>query len=366
MLTIMSLHAIVLAVAVGLCFTIGIWLSARRLLESLGAQGVALSQATSYAHWLFLAAVPIWIVNLCSAALRGAGNVRTPALVSLVGAAVLIPLSPFLIFGFGPIKGFGIAGAGLAVTLYYSAASLVLVRYLSTSRAGLTLKLRPLRWPLFRDVLGVGVISSLAVVQLNLAVILVTGAVGRFGAAALAGYGIGSRLEYLFIPVLFGLGSAVLMMVGTCIGAGDIPRAKRVALVGALIGAAFTGTVGVAIAIRPALWLGIFTRDVAVLHNGAIYLRAMALSYPAMATAFVLSFVSQGTGRPVWTTLAGTVRLGIAAGVGWFAVQVWSADFQGLAAIIAAAQISAAAICIMAARSGLIWPRPEPELRSAD
>lgn len=354
------LHAIALAVFVGLCFTVGMWLCAPGLFASLGAENGALLQAISYSNWLFLGAVPIWIVNLCSAALRGVGNVKVPAFVTLVGVAVLIPLSPLLIFGFGPIKGFGIAGAGMAVTFYYSAASVALVRYLRTSSAGLTLRFRRLRWPLFRDVLGVGIISSLAVVQLNLAVILVTAVVGRFGAAALAGYGIGSRLEYLFIPVLFGLGSAVLMMVGTCIGAGNLPRAKRIALVGTLIGAGFTAAVGVVIAIFPALWLGIFSRDQAVLHAGAIYLRTAAPFYPAMAAAFILSFVSQGTGRPGLTTFAGTVRLGVAAGVGWLAVANWGVNLQALSAIIASGQIASAVICLWAARFGLIWPPVRP------
>lgn len=119
------------------------------------------------------------MVNLCSAALRGAGNVKTPALISLMGVVTLVPLSPLLIFGALSLPGLGIAGAGLAVTIYYSAASLLLLRYLRTGRAGLTLTMNPLRRALFRVVLGVGLISSVAVIQINLAVIIVTGTVGK-------------------------------------------------------------------------------------------------------------------------------------------------------------------------------------------
>lgn len=162
-------------------------------------------------------------------------------MVSLFGVITLVPLSLFLIFGIGPVVGLDIAGAGLAVTLYHAAASLVLIRYLRQARGGLRLTPRPLRWPMFRDVLGVGLISSLAVVQINLTVIIVTGLVGRFGEAAMDGYGIGARLDYLFIPVLFGLGSALLTMVGTSTGAGDSIRVRRIAATGAIIGAAFTG-----------------------------------------------------------------------------------------------------------------------------
>jgi putative MATE family efflux protein len=357
------LHAIVLAVIMGLCFTIGSRLFARALFEGLGAKDGALDQALAYSDWLFLSAVPIWTVNLCSAALRGAGNVKTPAIVSLAGVVILICLSPVLIFGLGPIPGLGIAGAGIAVTLFYTAAAFVLVRYLRNARGDLTLKIRPLRRTLFRDVLGVGVISSLSVVQLNLAVILVTGLIGRFGEAALAGYGIGSRLEYLFIPILFGLGSAVLMMVGTCIGAGDLSRAKRIIVLGTLMGAAFTGVVGIVILIWPKLWLGIFSNDAAVLDAGTTYLRIVVLSYPAIATSFILSFASQGTGRPGWPTLAGTVRLGLAAGVGWIAVEWWNVGLPGLSMIIAGSQLAAAAICLGAVQLGLIWRRSDWEAR---
>lgn len=351
------LHAIVLGIVLGVFFTACIWIFGPALFQALGVRQGALLQAITYSRWLSLSAVPIWVVNLCSAALRGAGNVKVPALVSLFGVLTLVPLSPFLIFGLGTVSGLGIAGAGLAVTVYYAAASLVLIRYLRKSSAGLRLRLRPLRLPLFRDVLGVGLISSLAVVQINLAVIIVTGLVGRFGQAALGGYGIGARLDYLFIPVLFGLGSALLTMVGTSTGAGDIARARRIAATGAIIGAVFTGCVGLVVTAWPRLWLGIFSHDEAVLQAGSIYLHFAGLSYPAMAIAFTMSFVSQGAGRPGWTTFAGTVRLAVAAGGGMLAVKGWDAGLSMLSAIVASSQFFAALICVWAAQSGHLWPR---------
>jgi putative MATE family efflux protein len=350
------LNAIMLGSAMGLLFMAGIWLLGPRLFEGLGARGGALAEAVTYSRWLSFSAVPIWVVNLCSAALRGAGNVKTPALISLMGVVILIPLSPILIFGAGPLQGLGIAGAGLAVTIYYSAASVILLRYLRTGNAGLTLTMQKLRPALLRDVLRVGLIASVAVIQINLSVIIVTGTVGRFGEAAIGGYGIGARLDYLFIPLLFGLGSAMLTMIGTCIGSGQLPRAKRIAMIGTILSAAFTGGMGLIVAVNPTLWLGIFSDDLAVIQDGSTYLQVAGLSYPAMAVAFVLSFVSQGSGRPGWTTFAGTVRLGIAAGIGWLSVAHWDADLRALSAIIALSQVAAAGICLWAACCGHIWP----------
>jgi Na+-driven multidrug efflux pump len=103
---------------------------------------------------------------------------------------------------------------------------------MASGRSGLRLSLDRLRWSLFRDILKVGLLAALNNIQLNLMVLLVTAAVGRFGVDAIGGYGTASRLDYVLIPILFGLGTAILTMVGTNIGAGHIARAKKIAWLG--------------------------------------------------------------------------------------------------------------------------------------
>ena len=95
----------------------------------------------------------------------------------------------------------------------------------------------------------------------NLTVVLMTGLVGPFGTAALAGYGMGARLEYLQIPLVFGMGSALVAMVGTNVGAGQIARAERIAWTGAGIAAGVTASIGLLAAAFPRVWLGLFTAD---------------------------------------------------------------------------------------------------------
>jgi hypothetical protein len=52
-------------------------------------------------------------------------------------------------------------------------------------------------------------VAALVTAQTNLTVALATGLVGRFGPAAVAGYGTGARLEYLLVPVVLPGGQAV-------------------------------------------------------------------------------------------------------------------------------------------------------------
>src|SRR6202035_4510522 len=125
-------HAIILAVIAGALFSIGTIWGGPILYRALGGRNEALDAALKYSNYLFAGAIPVWIVNLQAAALRGSGNVRVPAIVTLVGALVLIPASPILIFGLGPIPRLGIGGAGIAFAAYYGAAMLVLLRYMTT------------------------------------------------------------------------------------------------------------------------------------------------------------------------------------------------------------------------------------------
>ncbi|MGH7947734.1 MAG: MATE family efflux transporter, partial [Candidatus Binataceae bacterium] len=108
-------HSVVIAVAFGAVFTAAILGAGEALFSALGGRGEVLANALRYSSLVFGAAVPIWIVNLLAAALRGAGNVRIPAILTAVGAAMTLCLSPLLIFGWGPFPRFGVAGAGLAM-----------------------------------------------------------------------------------------------------------------------------------------------------------------------------------------------------------------------------------------------------------
>jgi putative MATE family efflux protein len=349
------LHALVLAVVVGAAFMFGAIKGGPILYRALGGRAEALDAALQYSNYLFAGAIPVWIVNLQAAALRGSGNVRVPAIVILVGALVLIPASPLLIFGFGPVPRLGIQGAGIAFAVYYCGAMLVLMRYMASGRSGLTFKFVPLQGRLFLDILKVGVPTALNAVLTNLTVILVTGAVGLFGTTALAAYGISSRLDYIMIPLLFGLSTAVLTMVGVNIGAGQIVRAKKIAWTSSVVGLVLTGSIGLIVGLFPMLWLHLFSHDPDVLRDGAIYLRIVAPAYAALGFGFVTAFAAQGAGHVLWPFVAGIARISIAAGLGWIAVGYFGAGMAALASMVAASLVAYAAICAIAMLSHRVW-----------
>ena len=186
---------------------------------------------------------------------------------------------------------------------------------------------------------------------------------GPFGTSALAGYGMGARLEYLQIPLVFGFGSALVTMVGTNMGAGRTARAQRVAWVGAGLAAAVTGSIGLFGACLPHLWLGLFSANPEVLAAGTAYLRIVAPTYGCFGLGLALYFASQGAGRLLWPLLADGARLAVAAGGGWMASHWSGGGLTTLFTAIAVAFVIYAGTMAVAIKAGawqVVAPQPAP------
>jgi putative MATE family efflux protein len=362
------LHAGVIALLFGAVFMAAVLGGGRWLYARMGGTGAALDAALVYSNWVFAGAVLVWLFNSLSAVIRGTGNMAVPAFVTCVGTVVLIPLSPLLIFGWGVVPGLGIAGGAVALLGYYLLGSVALAAYLWSGRSVLRPNLSGvrLRWPLFADILRVGLVGTVSTVATNLVIAVGTALAGGFGTAAIAGYGTASRLEYLLVPLVFGLGAPLVAMVGTCIGAGQRERALRATWTGAAIVFVVTEAIGLAAAAFPHAWLGLFDRDPAMLAAGTLYLHAVGPMYGFFGLGLILYFASQGAGRLLWPVIGNLGRLVVAAGGGWLALQ-WGG---GLAQVFIAQAVAlgvyglvnAAAIAGGAWFGPVGWRRPAPVL----
>jgi putative MATE family efflux protein len=347
-------HALIIALALGVVFSIAAIVAAPRLYGAMGGAGGALSAAIRYSNTIFAGAVAFWLLNVLAAVLRGTGNMVFPALVSVAGAVVLIPLSPALILGWGPFPRLGVAGGATALVAYYVAGAATLLAYILLGRNILRLHLRGirLRAKTFGQILGVGAISSVMTVQSNLMVIVTTGLVGLFGTAALAGYGLAARLDYLLIPPVFALGTAAVTMVGTNIGAGQIARAERIAWVAAAIAFGVCALIGAIVSIVPSAWLGLFSSDAAVLRFGGLYLRIVGPFYGFIGAALLLFFASQGAGQMRWPFIGGLLRFLIVIVIGGAVVRVFGAGLPALFAVIALSAVTFGTVNALGIGSG--------------
>ncbi|OFS32656.1 MATE family efflux transporter, partial [Achromobacter xylosoxidans] len=216
------LHAVVLNAALGIVFCALLLAFGPQLYRALGAEGATLDAALAYSNVIFGGIVLMWLMNAFASVIRGTGNMLVPGAVICGGAALLVPLSPCLIFGWGPFPALGVAGGGWALVTYYAAGTLVLGGYCLSGRNAARLTRSRLHLSLMRSILRVGALATLNPLLTNGLVALTVALVGAYaGTAAVAGYGIAVRLEYLMIPLAFGLGAPMVAMVGANIGAGQ-------------------------------------------------------------------------------------------------------------------------------------------------
>jgi len=346
------LHAVVINAALGIFFSVVLLSLGPAIYRALGVEGAALTAALTYSNVVFGGVVLLWLMNAFASVIRGTGNMAVPGAVICGGALILIPLSPCLIFGWGPFPALGVIGGGLALITYYGIGTLILGWYCWSGRNPARLVRSRIRSTSMRSILQVGALAAINPILTNASIALTTALVGRYlGTAALAGYGTAVRLEYLLMPIAFGLGAPMVAMVGSNIGAGQFDRARRIALVGGGVAFVIGEALGIAAALWPYAWLRLFGADESMLDTGATYLHIVGPFYGFFAMGFAMYFASQGAGRLKWPLLAGFVRLIVAVGLGG-AVLALSNSLVAFFAIAAVATCLYGLIVLWAIASG--------------
>lgn len=330
-------HVLAIALGMSILFAIVFVGDARPLYGALGGSGAALDGAVAFSTVMFLGCGAHWLANTLASILRGTGDMKSPGIALITLAILQIPLSGALTLGLSGVPKLGVAGPAAAAVISYGTASLWILRPFLTGRAALRLHWprHGFRWAAFADILKIGATSCVVVLFINGAVLIVTGLIGRAGDAAIAGYGIGSRLEYLLSPLTFGVGATLTAMVGTNKGAGNFARARAVAWTGASMAGAATLAIGITVAIRPDLWLRLFTDDPAALDAGRLYFEIVGPTYGFFGLAMALNFAAMGAGDMIWPAFATAVRFAIAAGGGLIVLDVLGGTPAGLYACVA-------------------------------
>jgi Na+-driven multidrug efflux pump len=307
------LHAVLIALAAGLVFALPLALAPRTLLGAVGG-ATAAEAAAAYSAWLFgLGAVPAWMTNTLASVLRGGGRHALAARVLVIAWIAYLPLS----WAMAEPLGMGLAGIGAAFGIVFWVATRVMGIVVLRGGAGFApeLRLAPQR-ALFARILRVGLVASALAAVANLTTILVTATLAPRGPAAVAAYGISARLEFLMIPLAFGIGSALTALVGRAVGAGDWAEARRIAWTGAALAFLLAGACGLAVSLFPEGFARAFTSDPEVVAIAVTALSIIGPAYGAFGLGMAMYFASLGAGRMRWPVAAALSRFGLAVGGG--------------------------------------------------
>ena len=276
---------------------------ARSYLRSVAVDDAVIEAGTTYLLWFMPALALQFVVLVMASALRGTGIVRPTVIVQVTTVVINILLAPVLIAGWGTGLALGVAGAGLASSIAVAIAVAMMWIYFHRYEHYVAINSALWRPQLaqWKRILSIGLPAGgeFAIIFVNMAVIYY--ALRHFGAAAQAGFGIGSRLLGVIHMPGISIALAAGAIAGQNFGAGNNERVRRTfKTVLLLVTAVMIGFTMIA-QWQPEFLLGGFTEDAETIAVGALFFRMVSLNNVAQGVNFVCSSMFQGLGntRPV-------------------------------------------------------------------
>lgn len=231
------------------------------LFTLLGADKETLPLIREYMEVWYIALMFVIVPMVGNAAIRSTGDTSTPSKIMVFAVLINAVLDPLLIFGLGPFPALGIRGAALATAISRGFTFLLAIYILYFREKLLTFDI-PTREVLFGcwgAILYISLPTAAARMVNPIAVSIVTAMIAQYGNAAVAGYGVGSRVEMLAMSVLIALSVAIGPFVGQNLGAEKYDRIRK----GVNLSTRFSLLWGLGIAIM----LISFSRPIATIFN---------------------------------------------------------------------------------------------------
>lgn len=278
----------------------------------LGPEPEVAVPAIAYLRISFLGLVFQFLYIVFQTILRSVGDARTPLVVVLGTVLLNFVLDPLFILGWGPIPRMEVTGAAVATVLTQGLSAAIGIGLLFAGRVEARPRLADLKpdlgliWDMFRLGVPASLEQSTRAAGIAMMAVLVTG----FGTAVLAAYGIGARiLSFVIIPAL-GFSMATSALVGHAVGAGNLDRAREVAVSGGRI--AFLSLTGMGVVLylfaypATALFLPDAPREA---EMGAQFVRILAVSFGFTGVQQVLAGAFRGAGDTLAAMMLAIVSL---------------------------------------------------------
>jgi Na+-driven multidrug efflux pump len=150
--------------------------------------------------------------------------------------------------------------------------------------------------------------SCQSIMTIGLAMFSIT-VIGTYGINWTAGFGIAIRLELLLIPIIFGIGGALIAIVGANVGAKKYSRAVIMTWKGTFFSVFIVGIIGIGFSIYPDVWSNLFTDDLLIKETSKSYLTIVAPFYAFFALGLGLYFTCQAFNTLFWPVVGTFIRL---------------------------------------------------------
>ncbi len=271
------------------------------LFATLGAELDILTLIRDYMNIWYLGMVFLVVPMVGNSVIRASGNTVLPSLIMTLAAGVNILVDPLLIFGWGPFPALGLKGAAMATVISRASTLVASLAFLHFHERLLLFSFPSLKGMVtsWRSLLSVGLPAAATNLISPLAVSFVTSLMAQYGAEAVAGFGLASRLEALALIVPLALSASIGPFVGQNWGAqqyGRVKRAVKVSFWFCLSWGSLVAVLLVTAAPEIAVW---FDSDPGVVASATVYLTLVPISYGALGIVFTASSAFNALGQPL-------------------------------------------------------------------
>lgn len=310
-------------------FTLGAgYLLSGAYLRTIAADEQTVRNGLAYLYGFLPALALQFALISMGSALRGSGIARPTMIVQMLTVVLNAALAPVLIAGWGTGRPLGVLGAGLSSTISVLVGVALLAAYFQRVEKFVAFD-RTLLGPrvdVWRRLLRIGVPAGAEFFLMFLSMAVIYWIIRDFGAAAQAGYGVGSRvLQAVLLPGM-AIAFAAAPIAGQNLAAGRVDRARHTFTDSLRLGSLVMLGLTVLCQWRPDWLVHWFSPDAVVVGTAADFLRIISFNFVAAGVVFTCSGMFQAMGNTVPTVLSSGMRL-----VTFLAASFWVAQRPGFA-----------------------------------
>jgi len=296
---------ITVGASLALILCVSVWLLKPLILDFLGAEAALRPLIREYwAPWL----VSAWagaMLYFGYAVCRSNGNTKIPGYMMITTSLLNITLDPLYIFVFG----WGLPGAAWATITAFGIGAAVVYPTLMR-RQWLRFDLRQLQLSAaFRQLGSVMAPAMVSQLMPPVSAMLATALVAGFGSAAVAAWGLGTRLEFFSIVVVLALTMSMPPMIGRMLGAGEIEKIRHLVRIAVRFIVGWQLAIGLIWLAASGLVSTLFTSDAKVQEILGTYLVRVPLSYCGLGVCMLMVSVCNALGLSLRALLVSTLRL---------------------------------------------------------
>ncbi len=280
------------------------------LFTLLGADHSTLILIKEYMRIWYIGVIFVVFPMVGNNIIRATGDMKTPALIMTFAAVANMILDPLLIFGIGPFPAMGLAGGALATVI--GRASTLLFSFIILIKRDLISFNRRQAGELFRSwrqILFIGIPASLTNILTPLTMGVITRMISTFGTAAIAGFGVATRLEMIVLMIVNSLAAVMVPFTGQNRGTGNFTRISEAVRKGYKFSMLWGTAAFIVFYFSGGFLAGLFNKDPVVINTVISYLHIIALTYGFQGVLLLSASVLNALGKPIQAIALSVFRL---------------------------------------------------------